>query len=145
MSKRITAIPTYERTSLQVLAYKKLQQWVNEVLRHARINTSQWIILGQLYENREKGLRSTDLARALQVEIPLITTLTQSLAKKQLIKRTTQADDKRVRLLELTPKGDAFVKDVENQLEHHLAALNDDIDERELKTYFTVLQKLAHR
>lgn len=143
--KSSKSIPTYERTGLQVLAYKKVQQWVNEVLRHSRINTSQWIILGQLYEHKGKGLRSTDLAKALQVEIPLITTLTQSLANKQLIQRTTHSEDKRVRLLELTPKGDAFVKDVESQLEQHLASLNDDIDEGEMRAYFSVLQKLAHR
>ena len=97
ISKRSTSkLTTYQKARLQVVGYRAIQSEVSELLNKYDLNTSQWIILGWLYDNVE-GLRITAIAEILEVEVPLITALMQPMERAKLVSLKVDAADRRDR------------------------------------------------
>jgi DNA-binding MarR family transcriptional regulator len=78
----------------------------------------------------------------LQVEVPLVTSLSQPLIKKGLIKSTVSRKDKRVKPLALTDEGVVFLGGVDEQLSANLKQLESGLDDSSLQQYFQVLSQL---
>jgi MarR family transcriptional regulator for hemolysin len=125
-----------------MVAYRRIQSAVSNLLSRFHLNTTQWIMLGFMSESAS-GLRVTDMARALQVEMPLITTTTQSLVAEGLMKTVAHARDKRAKLLMLTPKGRQLVKEIEAYLANNLRQLERGVEPRDLQLYFKMLQQIG--
>ena len=136
------SIPSYKKTNLQMVAYRRIQSAVSSLLSRFHLNTTQWIMLGFMSESAS-GLRVTDMARALQVEMPLITTTTQSLVAEGLMKTVAHARDKRAKLLMLTPKGRQLVKEIEAYLANNLRQLERGVEPSDLQLYFKMLQQIG--
>ena len=133
---------TYHKARLQVVGYRNIQTRVNAVLSPHSLNTSQWIILGWLYENAG-GLRVTELAEVLQVEPPLVTTLLQPLQQSGLIQMRKDEQDGRAKIVTLSVQGQAAVPIIEAQLSDALQQLDNSVTEDMLLTYFAVLQQFV--
>ena len=136
------SIPSYKKTNLQMVAYRRIQSAVSSLLSRFHLNTTQWIMLGFMSESAS-GLRVTDMARALQVEMPLITTTTQSLVAVGLMKTVAHSRDKRAKLLMLTPKGRQLVKEIEAYLANNLRQLERGVEPSDLQLYFKMLQQIG--
>ena len=136
------ALPSYKKANLQMVAYRRIQTAVSTLLKRFHLNTTQWIMLGLMSESKN-GLRVTDMARALQVEMPLITTTAQSLISAGLMNSEAHSRDKRAKMLMLTPKGKERVSEVEAYLRNGLEKIEKDVDPKELNVYFKMLQKIA--
>jgi DNA-binding MarR family transcriptional regulator len=132
---------TYKSARVEVIAFKKLQLKVNEVLNRYNLNTSQWILLGTLHEHL-RGTRVTDLAHDMQVEVPFVTMLAQPLQREGLVGSASQSKDRRVRLLTLTKQGHERVQSIERELRGQLRDLLRGVSENELTTYFRVLETI---
>ncbi|MEO6513915.1 MAG: MarR family transcriptional regulator [Candidatus Saccharimonadales bacterium] len=135
-------LPSYKKANLQMVAYRRIQSAVSSLLSRFHLNTTQWIMLGLMSE-ASNGLRVTDMARALQVEMPLITTTAQTLISAGLMSSVAHARDKRAKMLTLTPKGKERVSEIETYLKNGLDKIEQDVDPRDLKVYFKMLQKIA--
>ena len=136
-------LPSYKKTNLQMVAYRHIQTALTSLLSKFQLNTTQWVMLGLMSESAT-GLRVTDMARALQVEMPLITTTTQSLVRQGLMKTMAHARDKRAKLLMLTPKGKELVGEIEAYVSNNLRQqLEKGVEPEELKLYFKMLQQLG--
>ncbi|MDB5181952.1 MAG: hypothetical protein JWP13_715 [Candidatus Saccharibacteria bacterium] len=133
---------TYSTAALQVINYKKLQSKINGVLKQYGLNMTQWIILGRLRE-KKAGLRTTDLARFIHVEVPLITMVSQPLLGRGLIDSSKAKDDKRAKLLRLTDRANELMEDVEKRLQAQFHDIMKDIPSQELSTYFKVLRTMV--
>lgn len=133
---------TYGAAALQMITYKKLQGKINSVLKQYGLNMTQWIILGRLREN-SKGLRTTDLARFIHVEVPLITMVSQPLMGRGLVSSSRAANDKRAKLLKLTDRADDLMDDVENRLQNQFEDFMQGVSNQEKNTYFKVLQTMV--
>lgn len=133
---------TYDTAALQVITYKKLQNRINGVLKQYGLNMTQWIILGRLREKRS-GLRTTDLARFIHVEVPLITMVAQPLLGRGLIDSSKSSSDKRAKLLRLTDRANELMEDVESRLQRQFKDIVKDISAQELHTYFKVLRTMV--
>jgi MarR family transcriptional regulator for hemolysin len=136
------SISTYGAAALQVITYKKLQTRINGVLKQYGLNMTQWIILGRLRENNN-GLRTTDLARFIHVEVPLITMVSQPLLGRGLIDTSRSASDKRAKLLKLTDRANDLMEDVENRLQKQFQDIMKGVTNQEMNTYFKVLQTMV--
>jgi DNA-binding MarR family transcriptional regulator len=132
-------IPTYKKAALQVIAYKRVREVVNGVLTRFDLNTTQWIILGTLYESAT-GLRITDIARALQVEVPLITTLSQPLLGEGWVRNKVSKTDRRTKPLALTKQGKALVGQIELELRSELKPIEEGLSSKEVGIYFQTLE-----
>jgi MarR family transcriptional regulator for hemolysin len=135
-------ISSYGAAALQVITYKKLQTKINSVLKQYGLNMTQWIILGRLREN-DKGLRTTDLARFIHVEVPLITMVSQPLMGRGLINTSQSANDKRAKLLKITDRANDLMEDVENRMQKQIQEIMKGVSTQELNTYFKVLQTMV--
>lgn len=135
-------ISNYGAAALQMITYKKLQGKINAVLKQYGLNMTQWIILGRLREN-SKGLRTTDLARFIHVEVPLITMVSQPLMGRGLINSSRAANDKRAKLLKLTEQADDLMHDVDDRLQNQFKDFMQGISSQEQSTYFKVLQTMV--
>jgi MarR family transcriptional regulator for hemolysin len=136
------SLPTYKKTNLQMVAYRRIQTAVSSLLSRFHLNTTQWIMLGFMSES-SSGMRVTDMAKALQVEMPLITTTTQALVAQGLMHTVAHARDKRAKLLMLTPKGKQLVREIEGYLTNNIRQIEKGADPQELKVYFSMLQRLG--
>lgn len=132
---------TYGAAAMQVITYKKLQSRINSVLKQYGLNMTQWIILGRLKE-KQTGLRTTDLARFMHVEVPLVTMVSQPLMGRGLIDSSKISHDKRAKLLRLTDRANELMDTVEGRLQAQLQDLMGNIPSQELTTYFKVLNTM---
>lgn len=133
---------TYATAALQVITYKKIQNRINTVLKQYGLNMTQWIILGRLRE-KNTGLRTTDLARFMHVEVPLVTMVSQPLLGRGLIDSSKAVNDKRAKLLRLTDGANELMDAVEGRLQQQFQELIRDIPRQELNTYFKVLRTMG--
>lgn len=132
---------TYATAALQVITYKKLQNRINVVLKQYNLNMTQWIILGRLRE-KKAGLRTTDLAKFIHVEVPLITMVSQPLQGRGLIDSSKSVSDKRAKLLKLTDLANELMDVVEKRLQQQFKDIMKDVSSQEMATYFKVLQTM---
>jgi MarR family transcriptional regulator for hemolysin len=132
---------TYSTAVLQVITYKKLQTKINAVLKQYGLNMTQWIILGRLKE-KQGGLRTTDLARFMHVEVPLVTMVSQPLMGRGLIDSSKISHDKRAKLLRITDRASELMDTVETRLQKQLQDVMGNVSSQELSTYFKVLQSM---
>lgn len=134
-------IGTNANAVLQVIAHKKVQVKIKEILEDYQLNMTQWIIISRLSEKRS-GLRTTDLARFMHVEVPLITMMSRSLRRRGLITSAVHTPDKRVKLLKLTSQAKEMVDVVETRLQKQLATMVKDVSVQDLQAYFKVLHTM---
>jgi MarR family transcriptional regulator for hemolysin len=142
MRGRHASLPlhSYEKARLQVVGYRTLQNSINSVLSKYELNTSQWIILGYLHDSKQ-GMRVTTLASTLDVETPLITTLINSLQRRELIVSKADPEDKRAKRLQLTDDGHDLVLRLEQKLKENLQYFETGFKKGELDAYFEVLAR----
>lgn len=131
---------TYQKARLQVVGYRAIQSRVTELLSDYGINTSQWVILGWLYDN-PNGLRVTALGEILEVETPLITALLQPLQAEELVVLNTDPADGRAKLATLTTEGKQLVPKLEKELTAHLQHFETSIGSRAMADYFAALER----
>lgn len=133
-------LPTYEKARLQAVANKQIRDVLNVALKPYAINTTQWMILGVL----KQGLanKTSDIAKMLGVEVPLITTLVQPLLASGLLLQYADEHDKRSKPLRLSDIGEGLVQRVDEQLKQDLTILENGIGHDQLHDYFVTLQTL---
>lgn len=134
------SLSTYQKARLQVVGYRAIQSRVTELLSDYGINTSQWVIMGWLYDN-PGGLRVTALGEILEVETPLITALLQPLQGEELVELNTDPTDGRAKLATLTTGGKQLVPKLETQLTAHLQHFEASIGTQAMGDYFAALER----
>ncbi len=136
-------LTTYQKARLQVVGYRAIQAEVSELLTQYELNTSQWIILGWLYDYVD-GLRITAIAEILEVEVPLITALIQPLERAGLVMLKIDPSDRRAKLATLSKGGVELVKKLEPALHKHLAVFDNSVKRAEMENYFSTLQNFIY-
>lgn len=129
---------TYITGTIQTKAYRILREHVYIVLAEYDLTPTYWSMLGIIAEARN-GVRQVEIAQALGVKAPLITTMARTLKKKGLILRAPNQFDSRANLLALSVTGKKFIHTVETKLYNHLEELLHGLSKDDLETYFKVL------
>lgn len=136
-------LTTYQKARLQVVGYRAIQTEVTELLGQYELNTTQWIILGWLYDN-PAGMRITAVAEVLEVEVPLITALMQPLQRNKLISLKPDPTDRRAKLATVTKAGVGLVAKLEPAMAAQLAVFDNSIKSSEMDSYFNALQNFIY-
>ncbi|HEX8227054.1 MAG TPA: MarR family transcriptional regulator [Candidatus Saccharimonadales bacterium] len=144
MTKQQTAevLSSYGGAALQLIALKKLQSRIKTILDEYELNLTQWLIISRLSDIRT-GLRTTDLARFMHVEVPLITMMSRPLRKRGLIVSDVKSPDKREKLLNVTGKAKDIIAVIEKRLQKQIASMAKDVSMQDLQTYFKVLNSMV--
>ncbi len=135
-------IPTYQSELLQVKAYRILRNHVLDALAKSGLSTTEWAILGIVYE-RKDGMRLSELAATLDVEAPFVTAVTNDLQKKELIEIIIHPKDRRAKLLFITKKSKSLVPKVEESLKSMLKELLSGTTKEDMDTYRKVLETIV--
>lgn len=132
---------SYGGAVLQMVVHKKLQSKIKVILEEYELNLTQWMIISRLNEKRA-GMRTTDLAHFMHVEVPLVTMMSRPLRKRGLITSAVRKPDKREKLLCITSQAKDIIDVVEKRLQKQLAGMAKDVSLQDLQTYFKVLQTM---
>jgi MarR family transcriptional regulator, transcriptional regulator for hemolysin len=131
-------MPTYLAGTVQTGAYRVLREHVRGVLEQYELSPADWSMLGVLAEAPD-GIRQVEVARALRVKAPLVTTMARKLKRRGLISSLPSSSDARSKLLVLTEEGEKLMKTIEHRLSRRLAGLLTGLTPAEMQTYHKVL------
>lgn len=134
-------LSSYGSAALQLLVQKKLQARIKEILEDYELNLTQWLIICRLNDIKD-GLRTTDLARFMHVEVPLVTMMSRPLRRRGLITSAVNKPDKREKVLCVTSEAEHLISDVEKRLQPQLEDMAEGLTLQDLQTYFKVLQRM---
>jgi MarR family transcriptional regulator, lower aerobic nicotinate degradation pathway regulator len=113
------------------------------VLRPYDLGSTQWYVLFQLANEGPTAQR--DLVRMLHIERATLSSVVSTLVRKGLIDQTLDPDDKRQRVLRLTPAGLALWKELPDPIGLIVQVAFGGVDDAELATAARVLKEATQR
>ena len=117
---------------------------VDRRLKESGLSMSSWMAIASVATAAEPPTQKA-LAQLLGLEEASVVPLVDRLVKQQLLARVQPPDDRRKRLLVLTPQGTLAFSEVKTQADALRAQLLQDIDAAELAIAEKVLQQLLDR
>ncbi|OIO37700.1 MAG: hypothetical protein COT00_02430 [Candidatus Omnitrophica bacterium CG07_land_8_20_14_0_80_50_8] len=87
--------------------------------------------------------RMTNLAGGMKIKMPTATGLADRLASAGYVRRFNEPDDRRVVLLELTPKGRKFIIEFKKMMRRRWEEVLEPLDARELSAFYRAIIKLT--
>lgn len=103
----------------------------------------RWTALWKLQRLGDHVSQKT-LAEALEIELASLMRTLKQLEEQSLITRKGSEEDKRVRIVSLTPAGKALLEQMEDKILQVRRTLLADIDESQLEVIRTALGQMAH-
>lgn len=123
---------------LSALAWR---QAVDRRMKDDGLSMSSWMAVATL-ARQDEPMNQKGLAQALGLEEPTVVPLIERLVKQQLVERFQPAEDRRKRLLHITPKGNELFKKLSVESDKLRDELLVNISRDELAVTQRVLQKL---
>lgn len=107
-------------------------------------NCSQGETGALLYLTFEKdGITSTELAEILNVSLPRVASLLNSLESKKLVKKLTDKEDKRKTIVNITEVGRNLVLAKKEESINKLTRVIEKLDEEDINQYIKLAQKIG--
>src|SRR6185295_329066 len=114
-----------------------LRTYADQKARHAGMTRAQWAVLLRL-ECRE-GLNQSDLAEALDLQPITLTRLVDRLCDNGLIERRPDPNDRRAKLLYLTPAARPLLDRIADRIEELSEAVLEGIEPAKVGTMLSQL------
>ena len=122
-----------------------VRQWraiIDAAITDTGLTQSSWTVLMQLYQLGD-NVSVSELAEVQGIELPpLMRTLTQ-LEKQGYLLRTVSPYDKRIRILTLTPEGNAVLRTLSRVIETFQARVSQNIAPEHLDIFSATLNQIA--
>lgn len=139
-------LTTYQTAVLQARAYRALKGFMATHLKLDELTFVQWSLLGLAYDyTRKGGVKVSQLAELLKVEISLVTTTLNQMEPKGLVERLEDEEDSRAKRVVVTRVGEKLVKKIEPKLGKGLEIWLEGIHDKQLALYIRTLQHLARK
>ena len=107
-------------------------------------NCSQGETGALLYLTFEKdGITSTELAEILNVSLPRVASLLNSLESKKLVRKLTDKEDKRKTIVNITEVGRNLVLAKKEESINKLTRVIEKLDEEDINQYIKLAQKIG--
>ncbi len=132
----------YSTGLLQGKAYRALNNSLNKVLYTVDLTVPEWKLLGQLHDHGIMKL--AQIADRLDVEPPLVTALIDRLEKKGFVSRDYHPQDKRAKIISITPKGVKTVKYIEPEVKKIMRKLLNGVSHQDLIVYIKILETIVN-
>lgn len=147
MEKDISQITSYQSGVMQSAAHRLMSRMKSQYLSQYELTAMQWFVIGFVYDAGTKGIRLNDLMKILDTTMPFVTTIVNLLESKNILYKTSDTTDSRVKLATLNPKYRHAVEEIEAGLREELRTElyeKDNVSREELQTYIAVLHKITH-
>jgi len=116
---------------------------MDSLLRPYDIGSTQWYVLHQLAN--EGPTMQRDLVLMLQIERATLSGVVTTLVRKGLVDQTSDTEDQRQRMLQLTSAGQKLWKELPDPIDLILTVAFGDADPAELAIARRVLQTATQR
>lgn len=136
-------LTTYQVVISQTRAFRALRNFMTDTLKHYGLTLTEWLMIGRVVDTAEKGVRISELAAELGVEMPVITNLVNRAEKTGWVIRMADAEDKRAKRVYSTKEGGEKACRIEGDIRRLTAIWLDDLDPIKLESYLTVIGALA--
>lgn len=134
--------PTIHLSSvLQWKAQRTFNTLLKEVLRRHGLTPPSWKVLGLVHNASD--VRSTDIAKALDVKLPLVSRILTQLEDEGLVKQKRHMKDRRVKLIGVTRKGTQKLEKIETDVREHYAGLLTGLSRKDIDSYVRVLETVV--
>ena len=107
------------------------------------VTQTQFLVLMAIHAS-ERSTMGT-LARNLHVRMPTTTGIIDRLVRAGYVRRFPQPEDRRQVVVELTAKGQGFVRQFQAVIQHRWEELLRSLDARERQTFSRVIRKLQEQ
>jgi DNA-binding MarR family transcriptional regulator len=146
MNKDISEITTYQSGVMQSAAHRALGRIKTEYLSQYELTSMQWFVIGHVFDADPTGIRLNDLMKILDTTMPFITSIVNTLEAKNIISKTSDLRDSRIKIAILNPEYRSTVEEIEEGLREELRSRlyhEDHISREELTAYIKVLYKIT--
>ena len=113
------------------------------ILNRADLTLPQYTLLTSL--SRVEPMTMTEASERLHITKPAVTHLVDLLEKKKCLKRAAHEKDRRVYLLEVTPKGRRIVQETQDQMFKYLLESFEPLRESEKKVIENFYSALSRK
>ena len=132
---------TYQIGLLQAQAFRNLQEVFRAALEPYSLTIPEWSVLGLVFDQQKIGM--SQLTERLRSKASHPTVIVETLRQRGLLARTEDPDDKRAKLVTITPAGQDMVKMAEPQVRAAIRKALADVDRNDLQGYFMALVGLS--
>ncbi len=115
---------------------------VRQLLEDTNVPPPQFSLLNHFSHRPDEGKTVTSVANAMQQPQPGITKTLAKMLSKGFIRETSNPDDKRSKILFLTPEGIAAHKQARQKLIEGMGETFDDWEHTDKEQLFTLLDRL---
>lgn len=138
-------ITTYQTVIDQARAYRKVRSFMDKTLKPYDLTITEWLIIGTAIDAGPTGIRISEIAKALGVEMPVVTNLVHKATNTRWLRRIKDPEDKRARRVVMTHMGLEKACDIEGELKKATAPWLKDIPADSIKGFYDVITELAIR
>lgn len=104
----------------------------------------QWAIVGSLHRAGEAGMRVSDLAQQLDTSLAFVTTTLNVLEAKEIVTRSSHAQDNRAKIVRLSDTFRPNVELIEKEIAQKMQDwLETSIGQENVEVYVNVIDKIA--
>lgn len=136
-------LTTYQACILQARAYRVLKDFVAKQLDGYDITMMEWVLLGVVHEAGSKGVSPSMLSQQLDVSLPMITRMLNSLNAAGYITRRNVLKDKRQQIIMATQQGRRLAQNIEGQVRGAMKEWLKDVNREDIAAYVRLMDRLA--
>lgn len=138
-------ITTYQTVIAQARAYRKVRAFMSHILSLYNLTITEWLIIGTVVDAGLTGIRISEVAKKLGVEMPVVTNLVHKAAHTGWLWRIEDPQDKRAKRVVMTHAGLEKACDVEGELRKTTTPWLSGLDTESLKGYYEVITALSEK
>lgn len=132
----------FRASRLLVLASRSWIHRIDNILRNETGQTrARWQVLFTLGFG-DQPATMTDIGHRLRVQWPTMVRVVEGMERDGLIAREDNPNDRRSRLLRLTPEGDRVITQIQPTLDRERAQILSDFSDQELEVCERILKKI---
>ncbi len=138
MKERVTCVALIKQI------HDGLEKQANNSLRSQDLTMSQVGVLIELRFSLEKQMTLKELERRLHVAQPTAAGIVARLEQKGFVEGFGDASDRRIKMLRITPAGEACCQLADQHMAAFEEALLTDLTEAERATFVALLERVAY-
>lgn len=136
-------LTTYQGVILQARAFRAIRTFMIETLKDYNLTLTEWLMIGVVVDAGREGVRISDLAENLGVEMPVITNLVKRAEASGWVTHAVDKNDKRAKRIYSTTSSRQKACNIEGELQRATGAWLKDLDASKLEGYMTTVGTLA--
>lgn len=138
-------ITTYQTVIAQARAYRKVRAFMDVTLKPYNLTITEWLIIGTSIDAGPTGIRISELAKILGVEMPVIANLVHKATSTGWLRRIEDPEDKRARRVVMTHAGLEKACDIEGELKKATNPWLKGLDTVSIKGFYQVIAELSEK